>query len=518
MRRPLVCTLLAFVVTSCSAFGADRTSELIPLLPRDSNALFVIHVAEILASPRAVKEGWSDQQAEKFLHGESSVPPWVETMVTGSLVRPGGPSGPEDVWSAALMAVPADATLEVLTGEEAASIETLGASRAVQGRGDSLYLDVKPGVLGAFTPAHRQDAARWSRQMAAGGTPQISEYLIQASALPGHIVLAMDLQDLLDPNRIRHRLGGEEAFLTAPQLVERVSKQLASMTGVSFTITIGDELASTVTIDFASPPTESPELYRGLFVSMLNEMGAGIDEFETARGSISNTQLKLDANLSEESVRRILSLIVPPAPHPQVAPVAATAPALPPKGNVTIQPPRPGTLTPLSPEAATRRYYMAVAKMIDDLKVANRNATSYERTAMWHDNFARRITDLPIQGVSKEVVAFGLSIADKFRALAASLRGQAVQVAAAGETYSFSYSYDPGWVQWGWWGNVGYRAPTTSYTSNLSEVRTRQAQAVEAGSGVRTQIWTQIDNERGAMEVQLKRQLGDNFLSPRWGR
>lgn len=481
----------------------DDAATLAAKLPRDSNAVFIVRVADILQTPRAAAEGWSEQQAEKFLSGGSAIPPWVGTLVTGSLVRP---AEADAEWAAALLTTPADTTLESLVGIESPEVETLGVSRAVHGQSDALFLEVQPGLFGVLTPAHRQDAARWSRQMAAGGDPQLSPNLLQAAQTPGHIVLAMDFEHLLDPQQVRRRLGAEPVFLTAPELVARMAQQLSGLRTVTMSITIGEQFAAVVTCSFAAPLQDSANLFRSVFVSILHDLGVGIDEFDAAAASVNGSDLQLQTNLSEESVRRILTLIVPPAPHPQSV---AAAPPTPPKGNVTKTPVRPGPRD--FPGRATQQYVLAVDKMIDNLKVANRNAQTYERTATWHDNFARRIADLPTVGVDPDVVNYGLKIAEDFRALSASLRGQGVQVASSQGTLTYNYSFNPGWVQANWWGPVGFYGPSYNVTSNLQQVREQQARAIEAGAVDRTQIWTQIDNTRAATEVALKQRYGDDF-------
>tara|TARA_R110002072_G_scaffold303099_1_gene493532 strand:- start:277678 stop:277926 length:249 start_codon:yes stop_codon:yes gene_type:complete len=57
-------------------------------LPGEANAVSVVRVAEILNSPRAKVEGWAETANDRFLTGASRIPPWIDTLVIGSLVRP----------------------------------------------------------------------------------------------------------------------------------------------------------------------------------------------------------------------------------------------------------------------------------------------------------------------------------------------------------------------------------------------------------------------------------------------
>ncbi len=439
----------------------------------------------------------------------------MQTLVVGSLVRP---SIPQADWSAALVAVPPEMTLSSFApAANPAAVETLGSLQVVRGPDDDMYLEVLPGLLGVLTPAHRQDASRWARALAANEDSRLSPFLLQAAQLPGHIVMAMDLQDLLDPGRIRQRMASDERLLTAPEVRARLVTQLQGVQGGTVSITIGEQITARVVFTFSEPLADSARLFQRLFLDVLGEMGTGIDEFDSATTTIDGQTLVLDTTLSEASLRRILSLIVPTPPRPQSAQVASTPPATTPPAETTpVTPPKPAATTapPEAPGAATRNYVLAVNRAIDDLRLANRNARNYERTATWHDNFARRLGDLPVTGVDTDAVAYGVATATRFRALAASLRGQEVQLATSQGTLTYNYNVDPGWGSFNIWGGIGWRNATASFESNLRDVRERQAQAIQAGAQQRTEIWQQLDNDRAAIEVALRKRYGDDFLTP----
>lgn len=513
------CCLLGLVWAG-TLLGADRSAELVRMIPRNSNAVFILRVQQVLQTDRAVREQWADRQKEKFLAGESSVPPWVETLVVGSLVRP---SVPESAWSAALAVVPPQSNVEAIAAHEQATVELLAGHKTVRGGRDAVYVDLQPGLLGVMSPAYRQEVARWIREALAGES-QVDPFLQSAAELPGQIVLAMNLQDALDPQAVRARIVSDETLATSAALRNQLVTALLGLQGATMSITIGDQHAVEVVLQFGSPLPGKADVLQRVFVDVLGEMGVAIDEFESAEARIEGAQLRLTTNFSEETLRRVLSLIVPPAPGAgNVAATPARSPGTPaqaaptptpsvPMGNVTVIPAPSRTAASLTPQEASRRYLLSVNKMIDDLKAANRRAKNYEQTATWHDNFARKIDNLPTAGVDKELLAYGSSIASKFRGLAASLRGQAVQVQAEQNSLTIGYSYDPGWAAVNVWGGVGYRAPTYGVDMNLRQIRERQAAAVAAGSEQRLQIWSLIDNERAGIEQTLRQRYGDQFF------
>lgn len=509
---PLLLCCLAWwplmVVTwgASEASGADRTAELVRMIPWDANAVFIVRVQEILRTERAVREQWSEKQAERFLHGETSVPPWVETLVIGSLVRP---AVPEAAWSAALAVVPPTVRVESLAAQEGVDREWLGTFPAVLSPRGAIFLEFEPGLLGVMAPPYRQDAGRWARQIRAGGESHVSDYLQQAAQHPGHIVLAIDLQDLLDPQRVRQRLMSDEQLADNPTARIRLATQLLGIRGATMAVTIGEAIDAVVTLEFRDELDPAARALHRVFVNTLAEMGAAIDEFEQAQVAVAGRTLTLQCQFSEASLRRVLSLIITPPPGRPAAPPAEPAPT---PAPTPTPPPVASPPAPLSPREASRRYLQAVNKYIDDLKTALSRATSYERTAMWHDNFARKIDSLASKSVDPELLKYGLSVSSHMRALAASLRGQGVEVQAQQGTIAYRYSYDPGYAAFNIWGGVGYRAPTVSFETNLAQVRERQAAAITAGAAERGKIWKLIEDERASIEQLMRRRYGDDFL------
>ncbi|MBX3438137.1 MAG: hypothetical protein KF861_11650, partial [Planctomycetaceae bacterium] len=217
-----------------------------------------------------------------------------------------------------------------------------------------------------------------------------------------------------------------------------------------------------------------------------------------SRATSQGQSVKLECELSDDSLRRILSLIITPAtPHEIATPTPAPTETTP---RPRRTPSRRGSTT----DDPTRAYVDAVNRMINDLQWANRRATDYARTATWHDNFARKIGELPTEGVDRQALTFGQRIASSFRALAASLRGQAVEVNTQQKTLTYDVHFQPGWAGVSIWGAVGYQDPTWQVTSNLREVRERQAAAIAAGNHDREQIWLMIEEDRVEVERALE--------------
>jgi hypothetical protein len=182
------------------------------------------------------------------------------------------------------------------------------------------------------------------------------------------------------------------------------------------------------------------------------------------------------------------------------------------------------TLAVAQPEAvASRRYFNNVNRILDDLDRARARSSNYSRTAQWHFNFADKIDRLPTTGVDPDLLKYGSDVSAKLRAIGASLRGTAVQVNALNNTVVYNVEQTPVWqsgVDWWWggartaWGPYNYGMPQqvqTNVTSNLQEVRQRQAEIVQASEPERNQIWQMINDERNAVQREMIGRFGAEF-------
>jgi hypothetical protein len=259
-----------------------------------------------------------------------------------------------------------------------------------------------------------------------------------------------------------------------------------------------------VRFDFGRRIGDEGKFVKPLFVEFLNDAGAALDELESAEVKVDGQTVTLRTPLSDESLRRVLSLITAPPPPHSPGRAAQATPA----------PPQPAS----GPDAiASRRYFQAVSRNVDDLRRAYARAQSYTRTAQWHDNFAQRIDHLPTAGVDPALVDYGRRISSQLRALGASLRGTGVKVNALDRTVVYQTDYVPAnGFEWWWggartaWGPV-VNPQNVVVTSNLQEVRAKQAEVVAAAAPERDQIWQIINDERDAMERQMVGKFGEQF-------
>ncbi len=524
MYRQL-CVLACSVIVALTSMNASAqdVESLLPFIPEDANSIAVVRARELKESPRGRAENWAEQHDTNFLAGASTVPPWVQLLVRGSYVQPGAGSQ----WTAVLVPVPANYSMNDLAAREESQVQAIGTHPVVYSQRYQGYFvqlaqasNDSMGVLGGLSPASRQDAARWIDDTEeAAAAVAISDYLVAAATAPdAHVVLALDTHHMLDPAMIAHRLNGCAALEGHDAEKDALANAFANLHGVTLSINVENAIHMSLKFDFDVDLGDEAQYVKPVFLELLNDLGSALDELETAEPYIYPRSVSLESPLSDESLRRILSLIT--TPRPSSAEDSAVAETDPP---ADIDPPAdtpPSTTDSGIDIRASRRYWDNVNRNIDDLLRAYQRANNYERTAQWHDNFANRIDHLSTRGVDPDLVKYAGWISSALRTLGTSLRGTAVDVGALEQTIVYNWQAYP--VYTGaemWWGvpqtaygpyNYG-RQYNVQVQTNLQEVREKQAEAVQATSPDREQIWQMINAERSETQKAMVERYGPQF-------
>jgi len=308
----------------------------------------------------------------------------MNTLVIGSLIRP---ELHEQVWSTGLLELPPAVTMERIARREESRVEKISGLRSVRGRRDAFLMEIRPRTLGIRSPAVRQEAARWATSAADGNTGAMSEYLAAAVRSSAHIVHAVDLAETSDVRGVRRYL--EDHSLVPNDVVARVElpQLLASLHGVSFFATINKTTNAKIVLSFGENPTTSAKEIASIFRHIVDDMHMSLEELESADVTASSTTITLTMELSDESLRRVLSLITSPSP-----PHGAN------DETISSEPiPHHEEIVKLDDElAASRRYYQSVSHAIDDLARVNRKAPStLGRRPGTTTSLAREITCQP---------------------------------------------------------------------------------------------------------------------------
>lgn len=481
MNRPVRVLVLLGVACVCSAAVAEE--PLLKYLPGETtNVVAVVRVADIVGDGEA-----TDAKSRWPLPGGEAIPGSIERLVIGSHARLGAR---ERVQTIALAAVPSGTTVTAAPLGVGGTADRLGDHVAVVTKQGDYLVDLASGTAAVVHPGVRQEVSRWLQRPAQEPLPP---FLVETAAKPQEIVLAIDLRNTLSADRVlpwlETRPGRHEEAETAA-----VAALLTKLVGASVAVDVGTTNTAEIRVRFSEPVSVPTETLRRLFGDLMREAHAAIPEIESAEAVIIDSDFVLKTPISDGTLRRVMSMIVaPPTPEPRQ----------------TAQSRR--TVTPASPAEASLTYFQAVDGLVNDLERARRRASDYANTATWHDNYAAKIEQLPTANVEPALVDYGYRTASGLRALGASLRGQAVKVTTQQQSVVYDVQVRPGFVGYNVWGGVGYAPSTWQATSNLQQVRERQAEAVAAGAGEREAVWAKMTDDRASTARAMSEKFGVPF-------
>jgi hypothetical protein len=490
---PRVIGFLAWCYALCAATSVVRAettaNDLLKFVPHSSNAVIVVRVKELIESPRGKKENWRNAEEHEILGGALGVPPWVELLVRAAHVSPANRTGN---WTVSLVPRPAALSLETIIEHSGGTLETIG-DKAVVRVERGYAAEIRPGVIGLMTPHLRQDFARWLRGDKTDDCKLMSEYLeVTAANTTAPIVIAYDLKDMLDPDALSKRLAVSQSLNGRPNEQLVLLKLLTQILGARMAILVDDKITAEMQLNFLVDVPAQATLLRDLLAEAAGDAGLGLPELEQAKIELDGKTVKLKMELSELSLRLILSLILAPVPQ-------RASPGEMPSQNV-----KQVTLK------ATRNYFNSVVRLLTDLQSLNRRARDYNRTATWHDNFARRIRELSVVGVDPVVADFGATSASRLDALSASLRGIPVEINQLENR--IETHIDVGWAgPWGFWSVDGYHPAPWEVSTNLNQIRADQQEAINRGASQRLQIWQALEADRISTRNAMISKFGPEF-------
>jgi len=508
-HRPpfLTASVILTTVLACGSIARADEAALLRLLPGSANVVSIIRVERILESPRARSERW-DQNRDQFLAGAGTVPAWARTVVLGSLVHP---SVPEEVWTVAATQLPAGVELLQLADADERVEDRFSGYPAVSTPRGSLVVEYPGRLVAALLPSFRQDVARWVESTQTRQDIALSPWLQAAARSDDQIVLAMDVQDMLSPHRAEERLWSLPELKEHPQAVPQLLLALRRLRGVRMTVNVTTVNQARLELDFTEPVEAATPFLRSIVIAALNDSGIALDALETAEVTTDGSAVVLSTELPDDQLRMLLSLVLAPRAIPDRPLAAARPPAQTPPAPPAPNPGTRSARTTTPDAAASQRYFNTVSRAIDDLQRSSSRGTDPGRVATWHDNFAGKIEHLPTAGVDPALIEFGAQVASRFRALGASLRGAAIDVNTQQQSVTYDVHYDPGWAAVGFWGQMGYKAPSANVTSNLAEVRQRQAAAITRWTEQREQVWSLIQSDRTRIRQQMTTTFGREF-------
>lgn len=508
LTRLSVVASLLFVANPMLAPAAEL-GDVLKFLPDSANSLAIVKIQDLVNSPLGVKEEWAKKHQTQFLAGSVHIPPSVDFVIRAFEFHP------EDTRvgkSYGLASLKAPVAMSRLAGHEKSRIEMIAGHAAIHTNRDSYFAELTPGLIGGVSPGYRQDLARWLREVDRDKVSAMSPYLKEVAAGSGdaQVILALDFQDLVDPTAWRSRIKTSSAVIDKPNAVTTLTQLADGLRGITLKVQVTDKTTAVIVLDFSTVVSQTTKPFlKPVLIDLLGEAGAALEELAEGVVDANGKTATITFGLSDAGLRQVMSMVLMPTlSEPAEETAAATDPADPNKAATEGQNAAKASLT------ATRNYYASVNQILVDLEAMAKKGGNYNRSAVWHDNFAKKIDQLSIRGVDPDLLAYGLKVSSNLRALGVSLRGVPVEVNELEGSVSYNVQYQSaGYYNAGGsiWGSVSWQPAMVNVDTNQAQIRAQQAKAIANGAKQREQIWQILQDDRQKIRVTMLEKFGRDF-------
>ncbi len=434
MKRLLVLSALSvFIVLNQARPAAAQFRDLVEHLPEGANTLALFNFEAMMASPLAEQEKWNEGYANMYQSGLILVPPQTSHVVIGAqmdieLMTPH--------WHATVMGVNYEPSMISLTSKYGGNVDQIDGQEAAVLPNNTYVVQFGKDAVGTMFPADRQQATRWVEHVYDDNSTgsSLGEYLAEAETFADReggtpIILAIDLEHVLSPKMIRHRLDSAACLKGKQVDLDQVATVLASLRGATLGINITDHVFGGLKIDFDQDISLIKEFAKPLVLEVLGNHGAMINEFNDWQVEASGKEILLRGSLGQSGLTRICSILDAPADLRPMDESASPGDAES-KQNLVAR--------------TTLQYYKMLEQLLGDLK--QQKETTQTTTAglegMWYERYATKIEAMPTLNVDPEMVQFGVQLAGALRQAEGAMKGVGVARATGFANMQGAQIYD----------------------------------------------------------------------------
>ena len=470
-------TLLAVLLGATAASGgaAATFQELAALIPDEANALVLMDVEQLLATPLAQKQGWARKLETAYVERPVVLPPEAKKLAIGAVLTHEDDLRP--VWEIAVMETPEAIPIRALVRAEGGRVDELHGVPTGFTPGGVAFANVNDGLLAAVRPAARQFVSRWLADAQDGSASKLSEYLESSLRLVNdrvQMLLAIDLTDSLSPNDIEERLRAAAWIAGKEDQIPGIVTTVASLRGAALRLAISDKCQGQLQIDFASDIAPLQPVAKPLVMEALQSLGMQTQEIDSWTMSFENQSILMRGDMSTDAQRRVFSLVELPAADLK----DAASP------SDSVNPP----LNEVRQRSLT--YFKSTQELTDDLR---RGLKDTKAASAWMERYARRIDQLPVLHVDDELLDYGDKLAETLRIMSTSKRQAGIRAGVRA---------NEGGGYYGEYGNAYDRAGDRSQA---------QKEEMAVAYDVRVQGWQLIDDATANIRRAMTKKYSAEF-------
>ncbi len=413
--RRLILASIAICWLGSSAPGqsmSGKFGELLQRVPESTNALMLVDVDALLNSKIGVREQWRtkpDAAAAWGIH----FPVHANRIVKAASFDMQNGS---ERWDLGLILASGPApNLARLAAREHGELDKIQGMQVVRSPRNLFLFEITPNLLGYASPGDRQLFEHWVRTTIVkprSVVPKFADRAIYRAERTAQIAVALNLENAISPTAAENAIKGLDIIKRLKYDPATIARPISSAKSAILSIEVQEEVRGEIRIEFDQDIEIFRQGAKDIVLAALDNYGADLADFKRWEAGTEGTTIVMTGPLSKESFRRILSLVAPPQTESSYSSYSsrdvAAAPANPP---------------PRSPEQdvveCSQRYFHAIVDLLDGLK--GEKSTSYNGMRMWYDRYARRMDELPILNVDKELVDFGGDTARILREMASGI-------------------------------------------------------------------------------------------------
>ena len=508
--------LLAFLLTPTVAL-AQPFMGMRNRIPADANTLILINAEKMFGSPLANREHWEARRKAAYDAGISALPPdATQVILAGRSDHEFG----ESIWELGLMKLRSERNVSSVAARYGGSMDEINGRSAVRLPGDHYVIQMGPSLLASYSPANRQDVARWLRSTdvtpAGGGLhPYLQQAFGYATKVGTPIVMAIDIDGSISKEEVKQRAASLDFLKNMNIPIDQLADLIHGTRGITLGISIDENEVGAIRVDFDESPEILAQIGKPLLINVLQRQGAMIDDIREWQPSVEGNTFMLRGKLSDEGTRKVMSVLALPASMSQ-AMHDATSPGSDQEATAKL--------------LATQQYWKSLNSMMDDLRTKPKrdHVKTFGQAAMWYDRYARKIDHLPIMNVDEDLLNFGATISSSFRNCEAIMKGVGMRTSlrtASNNASSGGYSngnFGGYRANSGTMGTYGINFGPTGMTSSISPMNASlqekgrtdaiiRGQERTSGAANVQQIWQQIDEATAAMRRELVSKYSADF-------
>ncbi len=339
--------------------------------------------------------------------------------------------------------------------------------------------------VSVYLPANRPDMARWIRSL--GQSPQpLAEYLKRAAegALDSTaLLLAVDMTDTVSAVQATEKLSTLKTVTNAKVNVGQLAKLLGDLHGISFTVSVTDQFLGQLRIDFGTPPTLLKESGQGMVVEACARRGILLPELREWSAAVEGKSFVLKGPLDAGSVVNLLAFFNSTPSTNDTSP----------ENPVTTKDSSASDAAAKQAQAS-RRYFTSVQRILKESR--DTKGLSVAERGVFNDRLSRKIDQLPLLNVDKDLLDYGANVAQLIRGAGQAIRS--ANVAAGGQKATQASSSR----------SIGYGYSSYSFNDNTAYNEGLERQAHAEGMQQHLTNMQQVDN----LTAEIRRQMTERYM------